>query len=77
MESCHYASPFFFFFSADTQYLGVRGELQNASTISPTFSSDNIETCVETCRTYGFRYFMISASEIPGNYFKTVNMCLV
>ena len=59
-------SSLLLFCTADSYYLGARGQLQNASAISTVFIIADVNSCVETCRTNGFNYFMINEEAIPG-----------
>ncbi|GFS07492.1 hypothetical protein ElyMa_001250900 [Elysia marginata] len=49
----------------DTHYLGTRDQVQNASSISTVFSTSSIASCVDTCWTNGFNYFMINEEQTP------------
>ncbi|KAK3797190.1 hypothetical protein RRG08_015164 [Elysia crispata] len=55
----------FYEYWTDSYYLGARGQLQNASAISTVFIIADVNSCVETCRTNGFNYFMINEEAIP------------
>ncbi|GFN89661.1 sushi/von Willebrand factor type a/egf/pentraxin domain-containing 1 [Plakobranchus ocellatus] len=48
----------------DTQYLGMRGQLQNESSITRTIVSSDIDFCLDTCRSEGYHYMRLK--EVSG-----------